>query len=141
MAIPCHDANILLRDGLAPAGGSSAKFIFDFGTGVAEVRRYCAKLETWTLLRLLSRRRAFAADLYARCKRSNNGSNSVARLGNRRTVNERFLVQIFAGLAPGQSTTSCERKFGCALKAGSILVALSKEANRLELYGPTGVLN
>ena len=56
VAIPCHDANILLRDRLAPAGGSRRKFHLDFGTGVAEVRRHCARLETRMLLRLLRRR-------------------------------------------------------------------------------------
>ena len=52
MAIPCHDANILLRDGRAPAGGSGRKVRIDFGIGVAQVRRYCARLGPRMLLRL-----------------------------------------------------------------------------------------
>ena len=65
MAIPCHDANILLRDGLAPAGRSRCKFRFDFGGDVAEVRRHCAKLEVrararWVLSLLCLQRIGFS---------------------------------------------------------------------------------
>ena len=52
--IPCHDANILLRRRLAPAGGSRCKFRFDLGGDVAEVRRHCAKLEARSLLLLVA---------------------------------------------------------------------------------------
>ena len=44
VAIPCHDANILLRAGLLPAGGSIRTFLFDFGAGVAGVGRHCVGL-------------------------------------------------------------------------------------------------
>jgi hypothetical protein len=54
-----------LRDRLAPAGGSSRKFRFDFGADVAGVRRYCAKLEIRMLLHSL--RRCRPAALWITC--------------------------------------------------------------------------
>jgi hypothetical protein len=50
VAIRCHDANILLRDGLA-VQKFNGKFRINFGEGVAELRRYCAKSETRKVLR------------------------------------------------------------------------------------------
>jgi hypothetical protein len=45
VAIRCHDVNILLRDGFAPSESASGRFRTDFGLGVAELRRHCAKFE------------------------------------------------------------------------------------------------
>jgi len=70
VAIRFHDANILLRDGLAPSKSTNGKFRIDFGVGVAKLRRHYAKrFETFKVLR---------------------GSNARMRLAIRNTLNERI---------------------------------------------------
>jgi hypothetical protein len=87
VAIACHDANILLRHGLAPAGGSGRKVRFDFGAGVAEVRRYYAKLEAGMRC---------ACGGLARTGHTFKQQIDVARLGNRQREARNFSSHDFS---------------------------------------------
>ena len=100
VAIPCHDANILLRRRLVPAGGSRCKFRFDLGGDVAEVRRHCAK---FALASPATVSPGSAAQMLEQ------RLNVVARLGNRQQE-VRSDLQNALRLAPSQSITGCERK-------------------------------
>ena len=110
MAIPCHDANILLRDGLAPAGGSGRTFLYRLwrrrGGDAAALRQIG---NAGSLVALDAR----SNDALRACTVSASTDAIAARSAIQETVNKMPLASISL---TGQSITGCERKFGCALK-------------------------
>ena len=124
MAIPCHYANILLRDGLAPAGGPAANSV---STLASTWRRWGGIAPIWKPDAV-----ALAVNLHARSKRSNNGLNAGARLGKRQREARSFSSH---ALRPrlGNLSPVVKGKW-VRPQTNSVKVALSKEVNLLELY-------
>jgi hypothetical protein len=132
VAIRCHDVNILLRAGLYPAGGSSRRFLVDFGIGVAEVRRHCVRPKGVDTSFGLRRHVAAAARCAEACT---SNTDRRSQLGNR----QREAISVAA--SRGRCVINqklCESVKGklVLLQANSVRVALSNDANRLELFQP-----